>query len=81
MLPPSPWLRFSEVNLTGICWRRRSNIDASPTGQARGLTAHGAAAEVARIVAQIRLRWPRVRLWAIDQAREFFDDPVYFFGH
>jgi hypothetical protein len=41
---------------------RPANIDASPTGQARGLKAHGSVAEVARIVAQIRRRWPKVRI-------------------
>src|ERR1700719_4724646 len=33
---------------------RPANIDASPTGQARGLKAHGSVEEVARIVARIR---------------------------
>ena len=41
---------------------RRSNIDASPTGQARGLKAHGAVEVVARIVGHLRARWPRVRI-------------------
>ena len=41
---------------------RPANIDAAPTGQARGLKAHGSVEEVARIVAQIRQRWPKVRI-------------------
>ena len=34
-------------------------IDASPTGQARGLKAHGSVEEMARIVARIGQRWPK----------------------
>jgi DDE family transposase len=41
---------------------RQANIDGSPTGQARGLKAHGSIEEVARIVTQIRARWPEVRI-------------------
>jgi Transposase DDE domain group 1 len=41
---------------------RRADIDASPTGQARGLKAHGSVEEMARIVAHIRQRWPGVRI-------------------
>jgi hypothetical protein len=41
---------------------RSANIDASPTGRARGLKAHGSVEEVARIVARIRQRWPNVRI-------------------
>jgi hypothetical protein len=42
--------------------QRRANVAGSPTGQARGLKAHGAVEEIARIIAQIRQKWPRVRI-------------------
>jgi hypothetical protein len=45
-----------------VAKRRPADIDASPTGQARGLKAHGSVEEVARVVARIRQRWPAVRL-------------------
>src|SRR5947208_15252259 len=38
---------------------RPANIDASPTGRARGLKAHGSVEEMARIVTRIRQRWPK----------------------
>src|SRR5437763_9740203 len=41
---------------------RPANIDASPTGRARGLKAHGSVEEMARIIARIRQRWPRIRI-------------------
>ena len=41
---------------------RPADIDASPTGRARGLKAHGSVEEMARIIARIRQRWPRIRI-------------------
>ena len=38
---------------------RPADIDASPTGRARGLKAHGSVEEMARIVTRIRQRWPK----------------------
>jgi Transposase DDE domain group 1 len=39
-----------------------SLVSRCATGQARGLKAHGSIEEVARIVTQIRARWPAVRI-------------------
>ena len=66
---PDPGDNYCYLPLYVFCGRhllaaklRRADIDASATGQARGLKAHGAVEEVARIVAQIRRRWPGVRI-------------------
>jgi Transposase DDE domain group 1 len=41
---------------------RPANIDGGPTGQVRGLKAHGSVEEMARIVTHLRRRWPKARV-------------------